>query len=157
MSRPGPAQIRLRSVRRGVTLGLAAVLLGGCVTPATGSDSYRDKAVTSVRAATSEVATAALTVRLLLRDRVLEPYADETITAAEVALGSIATTFESVQPPTGDDGVRHRVSTLLGDAGDAVADARIAARRSDTAGLRAAQRNLRQVSARLSAADKALS
>jgi hypothetical protein len=144
-------------VRRGLALAVIALLLGGCVTPATGSDSYRDKAVTSVRAATSEVATTSLTVRLLLRRRIIETYADVTITAAEVALGSISATFDSVQPPVRDDGVRDRVSTLLTDADDAVADARIAARRSDAAGLRRAQRDLRGVSRRLAGADQALS
>ena len=46
-------------------LAAAALLLSGCVTPATGHDSYADKAVTSVRAATSEVQTARLVLQLL--------------------------------------------------------------------------------------------
>ena len=55
---------------------VCALLLTGCVTPATGHDSYSDKAVTSVRAATSEVQTARLVLQLLSRHRILSPYVD---------------------------------------------------------------------------------
>jgi hypothetical protein len=135
----------------------ACLFLGGCVTPATGSDSYRDKAVTSVRAATSEVATAQLTVRLLRRHRIMQPYADETITANETALGSISTAFGSVQPPPEDDPVRTEVAGVLSAAEDAVAAARIAARRSDRPGLAQVAGDLREVSDDLADAEKSLS
>ena len=135
---------------------LAVLLLSGCVTPATGSDSYSDKAVTSVRAATSEVATALLTVDLLLDDDILSPYADETITANETALGSISEAFGSVQPPAGDDDLHDQVSALLSDAEDAVTAARIATRRSDMAGLTEARRDLRTVQQDLADAEKQL-
>jgi hypothetical protein len=141
-------------------LSAATVLVGclaGCVTPATGSDSYADKAVTSVRAATSEVSTAALTISQLQRHRVFTPYADETITANESALGSISSAFTSVQPPAHDDALRDDVSTLLGDAEDAVAHARIAVRRSAPGQLRGALQELRRVLADLSDAEKQLS
>jgi hypothetical protein len=135
---------------------IAAVSLGGCVTPATGSDSYRDKAVTSVRAATSEVGTSLLTVRLLRHHRIMQPYADETITANETALGSISAAFGSVQPPPEDDGVRSDVSDVLSAAEDAVAAARIAARRSDRVGLAKAAHDLCTAARDLSAAEKSL-
>jgi hypothetical protein len=135
----------------------AAVLLSGCVTPATGSDSYHDKAVTSVRAATSEVQTARLVLQLLSKHRIMSPYADETLTSSETALGSISDAFGSVQPPTGDDALRDRVSTLLSDAEDAVAHARIAARRSDPVGAGDAADELRSVARHLARADRRLS
>jgi hypothetical protein len=134
-----------------------ASLLAGCLTPATGRDSYRGKAFMSVTAATSEVATTALTVRLMRRDRILGPYADETVTGSETALGSIATAFESVQPPAGDDKVRDDVSSLLSDAQDAVSAARIAVRRHDDTGLAKAADDLRKVSSDLSKAAGQLS
>ena len=135
---------------------VVALLLGGCVTPATGSDSYRDKAVTSVRAATSEVATALMSVRLQLSDDILEPYADETVTANEKALGSISAAFGSVQPPAGDDDVHDEISALLTDAEGAVTAARIATRRADEAGLREARRELRAVRSDLADAEERL-
>jgi hypothetical protein len=131
--------------------------LAGCVTPATGSDSYRDKAVTSVRAATSEVATSQLVVRLFRHGRILAPYADETVTSSESALGSIADAFGSVQPPRGDDGVRDDVSGIVSDAEDAVGHARIAIRRSDRGGLADAAKELRKVASDLADAEKKLS
>jgi hypothetical protein len=136
---------------------VALILLAGCVTPATGPDQYRDKAVTSVRAATSEVATTRLTVQQLLGDRILAPYADETISASEDALGSIANTFGSVQPPAGDDQIRDTVSALLTDAEDAVAAARVAARRSDQSGLRTTLDGLRKAAEDLATAEGQLS
>jgi hypothetical protein len=146
----------MRLGRRSAAVILAACL-AGCVTPATGSDSYADKAVTSVRAATSEVATAELTVRQLQQRRIFTPYADETITANESALGSITAAFTSVQPPAGDDALRDDVSGLLEDAEDAVAHARIATRRSNSEQLADAQKELRTVLDDLSAAEKQLS
>jgi hypothetical protein len=136
---------------------LAALLLTGCVTPATGRDSYSDKAVTSVRAATSEVQTARLVLQLLSQHRILSTYADETITANETALGSISAAFGSVQPPRGDDALRDAVTKLLSDAEDAVAHARIAARRSDSRGAGDAAEELRAVARDLARAEGRLS
>jgi hypothetical protein len=133
------------------------LLVSGCVTPATGSDSYRDKAVTSVRAATSEVATSQLVVRLFRHGRILAPYADETVTSNEAALGSIGDAFGSVQPPHGEDDLRDDVSGLVSDAEDAVAHARIAIRRSDPDGLADAAAELRKISDDLTSAEKKLS
>jgi hypothetical protein len=135
----------------------SALLLTGCITPATGHDSYSDKAVTSVRAATSEVQTARLVLQLLSRHRILSPYADETLTANEAAVGSISTAFGSVQPPRGDDELRDAVGALLSDAEDAVAHARIAARRSDAAGASDAAKELRTVARAMARAEKRLS
>ena len=70
--------------RRRALAGLvtaATVTLAGCVKPATGADSYHGKASMSVEAATSEVETVRLAIKALLEDRILQPYADETITA----------------------------------------------------------------------------
>ena len=141
----------------GPALLVAGQLLAGCVTPATGADSYHDKASTTVGAAASEVATAQLTVRLVRRDRIQKPYADETVTASETALGSIGNAFGSVQPPTGDDRLRDEVTTLVSDAEDAVAHARIAVRRGDSSDLADAARELSRSAHQLAKAQQALS
>lgn len=147
----------MRHAGRVVLACLLGLVTAGCVTPATGSDSYRDKAVTSVRAATSEVQTARLVLQLLSKHRVLAPYADETVTASETAIGSISNAFGSVQPPGGDDTLRDDVTSLLSDAEDAVAHARIAIRRSDGTATGTAAVELRKVAANLAAAEKRLS
>jgi hypothetical protein len=143
-------------VRRWVRPGLAAAAilgLAGCVTPATGADSYRGKASMSVEAAISEVESARITVQALLDDRMLTPYGDETITANETALDSIAAAFGSVQPPVGSDELRETVTTLVSDAEDAVAAARIATRRSDRVELIQAMSELDVVADELAVAE----
>ena len=134
--------------RLSAVAALAGLALGGCVTPATGSDSYRDKAVTTLHAVRSEAATADLAVRLLEDGRATSAYADETISAAEQDVASVDDAFSSVQPPArSDDQTRAEVGDLVTRAGQAVAQARIAARRSDAAGLRSADRQLREIRA----------
>jgi hypothetical protein len=84
---------------RFVAVAVTGLLMTGCVTPATGHDSYSDKPVTSMRAETSEVQTARLVLQLLPRHRILGPYADEALTGCEKAAGSIPATFGSVHRP----------------------------------------------------------
>jgi hypothetical protein len=147
--------------RRLSGLSWAALLAGllalsGCVTPATGDDSYRGKAYLSLEAATSEVETTSLTVAVVLRDRIFTTTADETVTASEKALGSISAAFESVQPPPQSDPLRDQVSQLLSDAEDSVAAARIAIRRSDRAALAEVASSLGRVSVQLDQAERSL-
>lgn len=134
-----------------------ALVLGGCVTPATGNESYRGKARMSVEAAISETQTARLTLQTLARNRIFTTTADETVTAAESALGSISAAFDSVQPPRESDPVRDRTSKLLSDAEDAVTAARIATRRNDRSGIHDALTDLFRVIAQLQHAKKQLS
>jgi hypothetical protein len=145
---------RHRAVRP-AALTAAILTTAGCVTPAS-SSTYPDKAKQSLEAAASEIATARITVQALLDHRVLGPYADRTISANENALGSIATTFGSVQPPIGTDALHGNTTALLSDAGDAVAAARIAARRGDVPGLQQALTELGQVARDLDDAEEAL-
>ncbi len=150
--RPHPCRVAVSAVG----ISLVTALVAGCVTPATGIDDYRDKAAMSVEAATSEVETARLTARVALADRIFKPYADETISASEQALGSISNSFTSVQPPQGMDRLRDEVSTLLSDAEDAVSAARISIRRSDRDGLRHALDDLDKASADLGRTEERL-
>jgi hypothetical protein len=146
-----------RARRWAGALGIAlGVVLAGCVTPATGIDSYRHKAAMSVTAASSEVETARLTVRTVLADRMLKTYADETISGSEQALGAISSAFASVQPPQDGDQLREDVNSLLTNAEDAVAGARIAVRRSDRNGLEQALNQLNVAATDLDAAEKQL-
>lgn len=129
------AAMSARALRAAALTTVAGALLSGCVLPAWGEASYRGKAQTSAAAALSEVQTARLAAEQLLRSRLQQAYADEVISASETALGSIAESFGSVQPPRASDAVRKEVTALLDDAGSVVADARVAARRSDSGAL----------------------
>jgi hypothetical protein len=136
---------------------LAAVLmLSGCVTPAFGPDSYRGKAEQAVEAALSEVATAQLVAEQMVDGRIPKPYADETVSASEDALGSISDSFGAVQPPSESDEIRDEVSALLDEAASAVADARVAVRRGDTTALEGLVEELRKLADDLSSLEERL-
>lgn len=144
------------------TSRIAAVLvtsatLAGCVSPATGTSSYESKGANSAAAARSEVATAALVIDQVLRDRIPQPYADETVSANEDALDSIEGSFGAVQPPGESDRVREEVSELLAEAGSKVADARIAVRRGDDQELERLLTELRRLADRLGELEERLS
>lgn len=140
--------------------GLVALvaLLSACVVPPVrGSSDYRAMARSTLEATSSEVATATLVVDLLQHDRITKAYADETVSADEDALGSIATTFLSRQPPRSQDALRADVSDVLEAAQDAVAAARIATRRSDAAQLQQAADQLADATEQLDHATESLS
>jgi hypothetical protein len=144
------------SARRLGGLLLAGVLLTGCVSPATGDDDYRGKGQSAAGAALSEVASAQLVVEQMLHHRLPRPYADETVSASEDALGSISDSFGAVQPPGESDEVQADVSSLLDDAAAAVTDARIAVRRGDEDAMRGLVDRLGRLADRLRALEKSL-
>ena len=111
----------------------------------------------SVEAAISETQTARLTLQTLARNRIFTTTADETVTAAESALGSISAAFDSVQPPRESDRVHDQTSKLLSDSEDAVTAARIATRRNDKSEIRHALADLFRVIKQLQQAKKQLS
>ena len=148
---------RRQRVLAAVSVVLAACVMTGCVTPATGRDSYVGKASNSVDAATSEVETARINVRLLIDSRIIATYAKRSLSESETALGAITAAFGSVTPPVDADQLRTRVNRLLTRSEDAVASARIAAQRSDLAGLQRAAVRLQNVSDALSQAGETLS
>jgi hypothetical protein len=79
------------------------------------------------------------------------------VTDSESAMSPIQDSYGSVDPPSpSDDRQRDQVMSLLGDAADALAAARIAVRRDDPAQMRAAFKNLDDVSHRLEQAKQAL-
>jgi len=141
---------------RAVVVLAAVAILGGCVTPVTGAGTYRAKALSSVQAAISETETTRITLQGVERGRIFGPTADVIVTGNETALGSIAATLGSVQPPAGNDRIRDETSQLLSDAEDAVAAARIAVRRSDAAGIRDALTEVQKVTKQLERAEQAL-
>jgi hypothetical protein len=141
---------RSRTSPRWAALVVAAlVALSGCVSPALGEDSYRGKGQQAAGAALSEVATAQLVLEQVRKGNLPRPYADETVSAAEDALGSISDSFGAVQPPRESDDVQSDVSDLLDDAASAVTDARIAVRRGDDGAMRDLVRRLQRLADQL--------
>jgi hypothetical protein len=124
--------------RAAVLAAAAALTASACATPEGDPSLYRDEAVSTTKAAHSSVATVAIVLRTRLRDLTFGRAADDAVSTAETSLTSTAGTFEGLQPPRGADSVRRQATQLLSDAEDAVAAARIAVRRDDRAGMRAA-------------------
>jgi hypothetical protein len=72
-----------------------------------------------------------------VRGRLTAAYLETTLVDAEDTVGSVRTTFDSVQPPdtSGADDLRAALDPLLEHAGSGLTDLRIAARRDDRAAL----------------------
>ncbi len=131
--------------RAGALLG-TATLLAGCVAPAVNSGAFTENATAALSSTVGVARTASLAVHARLEDRVTKPYTDTVVTESESALGPIQASFGNVDPPTPqDDPLRDRVMSLLGDTADALADARIAVRRQDSAQMRESARTLDQL------------
>lgn len=154
---PARATARLPHAGAGVVWLCIALVVSGCISPARTNEQYRAKARIAVQQAAGEVATAAKAVDLQLQRRTFSAYTDEVVTSSETALGGVDDSFGSVQPPDpSSDGIRDAVSSLLSDAQAAAAHARIAVRRGDTAGMRAALDELGTVAEDLSDAEEQL-
>jgi hypothetical protein len=115
---------------------LLALALGGCVAhpvgPARTFGKYEGKARTTAASALSEVQTAKLAAETLSEGNAFGPYTAQVLGDAEEALGGLAGTFGSIQPPsTRADAVRDDLETMIGDAEDHVAALRIAVRRGE--------------------------
>lgn len=138
---------------------LLALMLSSCVSPARDDDSYRAKAHQSAKAAASEVATVQLILDLISRNRITAAYSDQVISGSEDAAGSIATTFDSVQPPDSEesDALGDQTAQALAAASDAIRDARIAARRGGAPDMESAAQSLDSAAAALDEVQEASS
>jgi hypothetical protein len=135
----------------------SALVLCGCIAPALDQGAFEQNAKSALESTISETSTAQMAVDALRSGKVTNAYADTVVTDSENAMGGIETSFGVVDPPTpAQDGLRDQVLTLLGDADDALAHARIAIRRSDGSSLADARRELETASARLESARAAL-
>lgn len=129
--------------------GLSAVL-SGCVAPSPNSGAYQQNADAALASAVSEARTGVQVLKARVADRATTAYADAVITENESAMGPIEDSFGSPDPPDGRaDALREQVLTLLADASDACAAARIAVRRGDPDGMRNAAIELTDVADRM--------
>jgi hypothetical protein len=123
-----------RAVHR-VALGALAVALAGCtrsVGPTRTADDYEAKAADTAEAVLSAVRTAELVAVAADRGRAFGPFVAVALDDAEGEASGAAATFESLQPPgPSSDRLRDELGDLTGEAADALAGLRIAARRGD--------------------------
>jgi hypothetical protein len=139
--------------RLALLLALCAAGATGCVAPATDTASYQQKALLSAQAAVSSARTALIAEQTYSEGRLLSTYLDPVLSEAEDSIGSVTSTFDSVQPPTTAtaDALRSTLDPLLQDAGSAIADLRIAARRNMTADMDSSAHDLRAAADKLDA------
>ena len=116
----------------------AAALLAGCVPMTPDADTYDDKAYQTLGSAISDVTTVQRIVQTSKDGRMLGPTATAQLRYSEDGLDTATKAFTELTPPPSRDRLDHRVSTLLGQAGDLLAEARVALERdsvSEYAGL----------------------
>ena len=115
----------------------SSLLVGACVVPASTDADYRTDASEALESASSETRTAQLALQQWLDGNMPDNYADVVVTDSEGAMGPIQVSFGGVDPPDRTvDTVRDHVTDQLSDAESAIAEARIALRRGDRAGVR---------------------
>ena len=141
------AVVRLRAA----LIASAVLACAGCVAPVASDGHYRQMAASSATAARSAARSAVLAVDTSQRGKLPRAALEVLLQESEAALGSIASTFGSIQPPdTADaDALRDRLGTLLAEADDQSQDLRIAARRQDAASLTSGARALATTAADL--------
>jgi hypothetical protein len=135
----------------GALLLAIAILLSGCVGPATTNSAYSGKAVRTANDALSEVQTARLAVETSLDHNLPRAYLEVLLQEAEDAFSSIQNTFDSIQPPDTStaDKLRDQLDEVLSDGSDALSQLRIAARRDDTGELRTTSASIKSIADKL--------
>jgi len=126
------------------------LLVGGCTGPVRSSPVYESKAGQTAEVVASAVQTALLAVDAAKDGKAYGRYLTQVLVEAEEDAGAAQGTFDGIQPPDDRaDELRARLDELLGDATDALADLRIAARRGRFAELPELARPLPEVAAKL--------
>lgn len=109
------------------------MLLTACEPNSPERPEWRDDAYYAVSGTASAVATATLVVHQLTSGRLQQNYARATLIAAEDDAGKQSSSFSAMQPAPVDTDRYHEVTSALSDAGDVLADVRIAVVRDNTA------------------------
>jgi hypothetical protein len=136
---PGPALARgwRPACRQLVAMLALTVALTSCVSPAINADGYRGKVGHSAQKMAGIIGSAQLAAQLDLEGKLLDRFADQTISDAEQDAQSVLTSLDSVQPPDQTSiTLRSQADQVLQDAASELSDLRIAQRRGDTAGMR---------------------
>jgi len=128
----GPSGPSPRGSSRHAARICAAVVLAltaGCVPASPDANTFRDQAGLTVGAGVSEVATVRMSLHALARRRTSSAAALVAFRYSEKGLATAAQSFTALNPPIGEDRLYYQVDTLLDDAADLLARARIAVER----------------------------
>jgi hypothetical protein len=106
-------------------------LLTGCAPQAPDHSSWRDQAHLSVQDVASNVATMSLVLRLVREGRMFGKYQQVVALNSETNAGRTTSHLSAEQPEPRDDPTYKRVTGVLSDAGDLLAEVRIALVRRD--------------------------
>jgi hypothetical protein len=107
---------------------------------------WTDQARHALTDAQGEVATVELVLRQQRQDKLPQNYQQVVVLQSEEAIGTTASSFSSVQPPATDDPQYRKVTSVLSDASDLVAEVRIAVVREETSAYPGLLRDLAKVS-----------
>lgn len=118
-------------VRRTLAAALVAAVLTGCAPQSPDHSSWTDQAHQALEDTSSEVATVALLLRLEQQRKVPGKYQQVVAQDSEAAVGATMAKFGGEQPEPRDDPVYKRVTSLMSDASDLLAEVRIAIVRRD--------------------------
>ncbi|GAA4896274.1 hypothetical protein ACFPM3_15900 [Streptomyces coeruleoprunus] len=134
----------------GPVLVLMLMLVAGCVGSSRTDTDYREKAANTAEAVRSSIETARLVVGAAGRGKSPGAYTSRTLSQLESAVGSVATQFGSVQPPTRDAArLREEITALLDRCRGVLGELRISARQGRLADLPRLAEPLPRLSARL--------
>jgi hypothetical protein len=112
--------------------GIALILLTACAPQAPDHSSWRDQAHLSVQDVASNVATMSLVLRLVREGRMFGKYQQVVALNSETNAGRTTSHLSAEQPEPRDDPTYKRVTGALSDAGDLLAEVRIALVRRDS-------------------------
>jgi len=127
-------------------------MVTGCAPQAPDHSSWRDQAHLSIEDVASNVATMSLLVKLVREGRMFGKYQQIVALNSETNAGRTTDHFSAEQPEPQDDATYHRVTTLLSDACDLLADVRIALVRRDSGAYAALAHELSTMTQRLNQA-----
>jgi hypothetical protein len=132
--------------RPSVALGVAVLLLTGCVPSQPAPEDWRASARQALDDTTSEVESVALVLDLESRHRLPGRSARVAAAESEESLASAEQTFTSQQPPPGTGRQDTEVQDVLGRATDLLREARVALTAGDEASYDALRARLGELS-----------
>jgi hypothetical protein len=136
-----------RQGRAVIAAALVAAVLSSCVTPALNRGAFVENGKRALDSTISATAAATLALNARLDGNATKAFSDVVVTESESAIAPVENSFGGVDPPSSaEDELRTAVLGVIGDAGNALASARIAVRRDDPDAMRQAVDQLNALS-----------
>jgi hypothetical protein len=137
-----------------VAVATSTLLVSACVPASPDADTFESKAALTLGAAVSDVGTARVSRESLVKGRTFSPTVLVAFRYSEDSLGTATQSFTELNPPSADSVLYQRVSTLLGEASDLLARARMAVHRDQADRYPGLVDQLRKLGDRLDALEK---